>query len=233
MGMSEKIHTYPEEASSAQSSHSDQPLNQVTAAVEAIVTAAQAGCPAAFEKLHSIYSGRLYRTIFSITRNPQDAEEALQDTFLRAFLAIKTFEGKSQVYTWLTRIAVNSALMILRKRRSHLEVLFDPRPDDRFEAPAFDVKDSAPSPEELVELSQRQHRTLRAISRLRPYLRTPLRMQVMRGWSIKEISRALKVSEASVKARLFRARQQLSTSGAVFGSLPVQSQQTRNARTGQ
>ena len=230
MGMTDKIHAYPGEAISTQSVHCDQTLEGVSAALETIVTAAQAGCPAAFEKLHSLYSRRLYRTIFSITRSPQDAEEALQDTFLRAFLAIKTFEGKSRIYTWLTRIAVNSALMVLRKRRSRSEVLFDSQPDDRFETPTLDVKDSAPSPEELVELSQRQHRTLRAISRLRPYLRTPLRMQVMRGWSIREISRALKVSEASVKSRLFRARQKLATSGAGFGSLP---RQTKNARMDQ
>jgi Sigma-70 region 2 len=61
------------------------------------------------------------------SRNPNDAEEALQETFLRAYLAIKTFEGKSQIYTWLTRIAVNSALMILRKQRVCPEVLFDPQ----------------------------------------------------------------------------------------------------------
>jgi RNA polymerase sigma-70 factor, ECF subfamily len=181
------------------------------APVDDIVAAAQAGSPAAFAELHSIYSGRLYRTILSITRNPQDAEEALQDTFLRAYLAIKTFEGKAKVYSWLTRIAINSALMILRKQRACPEVSFDPQPDDRYDAIVFEVKDSAPDPEELCVLHQRQLMTLRAMRRLSPHLRAPIRMQLIHEWSIREISRALNISETAVKSRLYRARQQLST----------------------
>lgn len=174
-----------------------------------VVAAAKSGSPAAFEELHATYSRRLYRTILSVTKNTHDAEEALQDAFLRAYLAIKTFKGKSSIYSWLTRIAINSALMILRKHRVRSEVLFDPQPNDRGETIAYEVKDAAPNPEELCMLHQHQHRTLNAIGRLRPYLRTPLRMQ-MHGMSIKEISRALSVSEASVKLRLYRARLQLS-----------------------
>ena len=93
----------------------DRTLDRVIAPLDDIVLAAQAGSPAAFADLYSTYSRRLFQTIFSITKNPQDAEEALQETFLRAYLAIKNFEGKSQIYTWLTRIAVNTALMVLRK----------------------------------------------------------------------------------------------------------------------
>jgi hypothetical protein len=72
---------------------------RVIAPVDAIVLAARAGSPAAFEELHSIYSARLYKTILAITRNPQDAEEALQETFLRAYSAIKRFEGRSNIYS--------------------------------------------------------------------------------------------------------------------------------------
>jgi RNA polymerase sigma-70 factor, ECF subfamily len=188
----------------------DLTVEQVVTPVDEIVVAAQSGSSAAFEELHSIYSRRLYKTIISITRNPHDAEEALQETFLRAYLAIKTFEGKSKVYSWLTRIAINCALMILRKRRVHTEVLFDSQSDERGEAIAFEVRDSALNPEEVCVLHQRHHRTLRAIRSLSPRLRTPIRMQAMRGWSIKEISRALNISEAAVKSRLTRARKQIS-----------------------
>jgi RNA polymerase sigma-70 factor, ECF subfamily len=180
------------------------------ALLDDIVSAAQAGSATAFAELHSIHCRRLYRTIFRITRNSHDTEEALQDTFLRAYLAIKTFEGKSNVHTWLTRIAVNSALMILRKQRAHPEVLFDPQPDHRCEAIAFEVRDPAPNPEELCVLRQHQLKALRAICRLRPHLRGPIRMRLINGWSIKEISSALNTSEASVKSRLHRAYQQLS-----------------------
>ena len=189
----------------------DHTLDRVIEPLDDIVLAAQAGSPAAFAELHSIYSRRLYQTILSITRNPQDAEETLQDTFLRAHLAIKKFEGKSQIYSWLTRIAINSALMILRKRRVHSEVLFGPQPDDRCEAITSEVRDSAPNPEELCILHQHQQRTLRAIHHLSPHLRVPFLMQIVRGWSIREISRALNISEAAVKSRLYRARLRLST----------------------
>jgi RNA polymerase sigma-70 factor (ECF subfamily) len=190
----------------------DQTIERVTTPLDDIVLAAQAGSAAAFAELYSTYSRRLFQTILSITRNPHDAEEALQETFLRAYLAIKTFEGKSQIYTWLTRIAVNTALMVLRKQRVRPEVLFDPQPDDRCETITFEVRDSAPNPEELCVRHQCQLKTLRAIRRLRPHLREPIRMRMAHGWSIKEISRALNVSEAAVKSRLYRARQQLSTS---------------------
>ena len=190
----------------------DQTMERVTMPLDDTVLAAQAGSPAAFAELYSIYSRRLFQTILSITRNPHDAEDALQETFLRAHLAIHTFEGKSQIYTWLTRIAVNTALMALRKQRVRPEVLFRPRPDDRCESYTFEVKDSALNPEELCVLHQRELKTLRALHRLRPYLREPIRMQIVLGWSISEISRELNVSEAAVKSRLYRARQQLSTS---------------------
>jgi RNA polymerase sigma-70 factor, ECF subfamily len=191
-------------------------VEQVIAAVDDVVASAQAGSADAFEELYSIYSGRLYRTILSITNHPHDAEEALQDTFLRAYSAINKFEGKSTIYSWLTRIAINSALMILRRRRTRPEVLFDPRPDDRSEAIPFEVKDSAPNPEDLCVLNQHRYRTLRAIHRLNPRLR----MQIMHGWSVREISRALNITEAAVKSRLSRARQQLFTLQSDRGIAP-------------
>jgi RNA polymerase sigma-70 factor (ECF subfamily) len=176
-----------------------------------LVTAVQAGAPEAFAQLYAIYSPRLYRTITAITKNPEDAQDALQETFLRAHLRVHAFEGRCNIYSWLTRIAINCALMILRKRRTRSEVLFDPQPDHRCETFFFEVKDSAPNPEEACDLRQRQTRTLRAIRRLDPTLRAAIRLQIKHGWSIKEISRALNISDAAVKSRLYRARQQLST----------------------
>ena len=175
-----------------------------------IVPAPRADWPVTFEELHANYSRRLYRTIAAITKNPEDAEDALQDTFLRAHLARETFEGRSSIYSWITRIAINSALMVLRKRRVRSEVLFESQPDDRCDAITFEVRDSAPNPEELFVLHQRQLKTLHALRRLRPQLREPIRMQVTHGWSIREISRALNISEAAVKSRIHRAHQQLS-----------------------
>lgn len=170
------------------------------------------GSHPAFAKLHTIYSRRLYRTIAAITKDPHDAEDALQETFLRAHLALHTFEGRSNVYSWLTRIAINSALMILRRRRARPEILFDPQPDTTSEAVFVDLKDSAPNPEEAYCQRQRRIVLFRAIRNLSPHLRRPLQMKMKRESSIKEISRALNISEAAAKTRLHRARLKLSTS---------------------
>src|SRR5580692_3118808 len=121
-----------------------------------LVTAIKAGVPGAFAQLHAIYSPRLYRTIIAITKNPEDAEDALQETFLRAHLSVHAFEGRSNIYTWLSRIAINSALMILRKRRTRPVELFDPQPDDRGETMSCEPRGPGPNPEEVYDLRQRQ-----------------------------------------------------------------------------
>jgi RNA polymerase sigma-70 factor, ECF subfamily len=175
-----------------------------------IVERAQAGSPEAFAELHRIYSLRLYKTIIAITRNPEDAEDALQETFLRAHLAIRAFEGRSSVYSWLTRIAMNSALMLLRRRRARPEILFDPQPDTSAKTFSFEVKDSAPNPEQVYALRQRRVKLLRAIHGLSPGLRETIRMRVVKGASLEEIGRSLNISETAVKARIHRARRRLS-----------------------
>jgi RNA polymerase sigma-70 factor, ECF subfamily len=175
-----------------------------------IVAAARAGSPEAFAELYLIYSTRLYRTIFGITKSPEDAEDALQDTFLSASLAIRAFEGRGSVYSWLTRIAINSALLILRRRRARAELLFDPQPDICAETPRIEIRDPAPDPEQICDLRQRRMRLKRAIRNLNAPLREPIRMWVANESSMKEISRSLNISEAAVKTRLHRARVQLS-----------------------
>lgn len=194
-----------------------------------LVSAVQAGAPEAFAQLYAIYSPRLYRRITAITKNPEDARDALQETFLRAHLRVHAFEGRSNVYSWLTRIAINCALMILRKRRTRPEVLFDPHPDHRCETNFFEVKDSAPNPEEAYDLHQRQTKTLRAIRRLDPKLQAVLRMQMKRELSVKEIGHALNISETAVKSRLYRARQQLSTRNADHGHFAIHRLQSLSA----
>lgn len=162
-----------------------------------------------FSELHAAYSRRLYKTIIAITKNPEDAEDALQETFLRGYLAFHTFEGRSSIYSWLTRIAVNSALLILRKRRARPEILFDPQPDPLGEPSGFEVRDTAPNPEQIYEQRQRRARLLQAIRSLDVQLRMPIQLQMAKGSSMKEISSALNISEAAVKTRLHRARRKL------------------------
>jgi RNA polymerase sigma-70 factor, ECF subfamily len=175
-----------------------------------LVTAVQAGVPGAFAQLYAIYSPRLYRTAIAITKNPEDAQDVLQETFLRAHLRVHRFEGRSSIYSWLSRIAINCAFMLLRKRRARPELFFDTQPDGRCETINFEPKDPALNPEEAYRLRQHQFSTLSAIRRLCPTLRSPLQMQMKHGWSVKEISQALNISESAVKSRLSRARQRLS-----------------------
>ena len=177
----------------------------------AFVAALQAGMPAAFAKLHETYSRRLYKTIIRIVKNPEDAEDVLQETFLRAHLKLRTFEGRSGIYSWLTRIAINTALMTLRRRRVRSEILLDSYSDFLGGGSSLEIKDSSLNPEQTYALRQQRVRILNAIGRLKPDLQTPIRMQMLFGSSLKEIGRALKISDAAVKARLHRARSRLST----------------------
>lgn len=184
---------------------------QVHARDGEMAAAVQAGSPAAFAELYADYSPRLYRTILHITKSPEDAEDALQETFLHAYLGMHTFEGRASLYSWMTRIAINSALMILRKRRIRSEILFDPQPEFGSEPHFAEFTDSAPNPEQVYELQQRSINLSHAIGGLDDHLRVPLQMQMAQGSPIKEIGRALNLSEAAVKTRLHRARLQLST----------------------
>lgn len=179
-----------------------------------LVAAAKAGSNAAFEQLQSRYSRRLYRKIQSITRNHQDTEDALQDTFLRAYVALESFEGRSQFATWLTRIAINSALMLVRRRRNRAEVSFEPTLESGELVPMIERRDTALNPEQLYDLRQRSEYALRAIGRLDFKLRTPMAIWVERDCSIKEVAQTLDLSLAAVKARLHRARKRLTRSAA-------------------
>lgn len=174
-----------------------------------LVSAVQDGSSEAFDELQRIYSRRLYQTIYSITKSPEDSEDALQDTFLRAYLSLDQFEGRSAIYTWLTRIAINAALTILRKRRAHPEVLFDPNEKPEEDSPHFNLKDAAPSPEEISDQRQQVMRFFHVIRNLKPSLRTPFLMQTVQGLSVKQIGQALGISVPAAKTRLHRARLRL------------------------
>jgi RNA polymerase sigma-70 factor (ECF subfamily) len=182
---------------------------------KSLVAAAQSGSSAAFAELSEIYARRVYQTLLNITKNREDAEDALQDTFLQAYLALHTFEARSGFYTWVTRIAINSALMILRRRRVRAEVSFDTPAEAEQEIYSFTFKDTGPSPEHSCVHRQRYACLLRSIRKLQPRLRQVVEMQMTDNCSIRDIARALHISEAAVKSRLSRARARLASSHAV------------------
>jgi RNA polymerase sigma-70 factor, ECF subfamily len=186
--------------------------------VRNLVAAARSGSSAAFAELREIYARRVYRKLLIMTKNREDAEDALQDTFLRAYMALHTFEERSSFYTWVTRIAINSALMILRRRRLRPEVSFDSTSETEEAISGFGFKDTGPSPEYICVHRQRYACTLRSIWKLQPRLRQVIEMQMTDNRSIKEIAQALEISEAAVKSRLARARARLARAHDVRSS---------------
>jgi RNA polymerase sigma-70 factor, ECF subfamily len=176
---------------------------------EHLVSAAQSGSSGAFDELWEIYSQRVYRRLLSITKNREDAQDALQDAFMRAYLALQTFEGRSSFYSWLTRIGINSALMVLRKRHARAEVSFDYPQETEEPMPSFEVEYYGPSPEQICDHQQQCARVRSSMEKLRPRLRQVVEMRLTQDYSIKEIATALEVSEAAVKSSLSRARAQL------------------------
>jgi RNA polymerase sigma-70 factor (ECF subfamily) len=182
---------------------------EATARDEELVIAAKAGSHAAFGEIQNLYSHRLYKRIVSITRSREDAEDALQDTFLRAYRGLPSFEGRSKFSSWLTRIAINSALMAIRKRRARAEMSFHQQPGIEEDAPSFDIRDEALNPEELCDQKERSCAIHHAIQRLNPKMRAPLHIWISQEHSIKEIAHALGISTACVKSRIQRARKRL------------------------
>ena len=188
-----------------QSSRNQTVVQGIAAPELEIMTAPGTGSTMAFDELQKEYSSRLFKTILRITKNWEDAEDALQDTFLRAYLALHGFGGRSSVYSWLTRIAINSALMVLRRRRSRPEAFLI----CSFEEGDGELKDSSSDPEQVCDLRQRKDHMLRAIRNLESPLRAPIEAQLAGGYSVKEVADTLNISVAAAKARLYRARVRL------------------------
>src|ERR1700679_1434950 len=177
----------------------------------ALVSMAKLGDSDAFVELSKLHSNRLLRTIYQITRNWQDAEDALQDATLRAFSHLKDFEGKSTFSTWLTRIAINSALMILRKKRGCYEIPFDGTDDSGDNYECWELRCPAENPESRLARKEREELLRDAILRLPLLLREVVELRQARGYSTREIAQALGISVPAVKSRLSRARVTLRT----------------------
>lgn len=184
---------------------------------ELLVSAARSGNRTAFMELCGRHSRQIRWRIHRITQNREDAEDAFQDTLLRAFLNVKGFEGRSSFSSWLTRIAINSALGILRKKRaSELPILLSS--DNSENWTPWEIPDQSETPEAYCERREKEELLRSAILRLPSILREVVELRHEREYSAFEIAEALGISVAATKSRLSRARkavQQLSTSGAV------------------
>jgi RNA polymerase sigma-70 factor, ECF subfamily len=168
-----------------------------------LLVVAKRGETAAFDLLYRAYAERILRTVRRITRNDEDAEDAVQEAFLSGFRHIQTFDGRSALSTWLTRIGINSALMMLRKKRNSREVA--PAKDYESESP-WEATDSAPDPEQQYAKQERLKLVRDAIARLRPSMRRALEIHTLQGRSLEEMASEIGISVCAAKGRLFHAR---------------------------
>jgi len=151
-------------------------------------------------------SPAIYRLALRILNDPQDAEDALQETYLKAMRALPNFEGRSSLNTWLYRIAVNEALMLVRKRRPTVPVEDEPGDDDEDAGAGMQIVDWCCLPESELASAEAKSFINKAIARLPETLRTVFVLRDIEGLSIKETAEALELTEMNVKTRLLRAR---------------------------
>jgi RNA polymerase sigma-70 factor (ECF subfamily) len=172
---------------------------------EQLIAAAKIGRRAPFGELCERHGEKVLRVLHRIVRNREDAEDALQDSFLSAFAHVKDFDERSRFATWLTRIAINAALMKIRKNRAAKEVPMD-EPNPSFEAVAQrEFQDDAPDPEENCSAGERKEILNRAILELRPRAREVVELQLQER-SLRETAQILGISSVAAKARMFHAR---------------------------
>ena len=174
-----------------------------------LVSEAKAGSYAAFEELVNRYEKKIYRLGMNITGNPEDAEDVLQETFLKAFKHLPEFREDSRFYTWIVRIAVNEALMKLRKRRASKEVSMEDTGGDDGEVMVRDFADWKPNPEQQYARAELERILQDAAQSLPPSFRTVFHLRDVQGLSTEETANLLNLSAGAVKARLFRARLRL------------------------
>jgi RNA polymerase sigma-70 factor (ECF subfamily) len=177
-----------------------------------LLAAAKNGETAALDTLYRAHAEKLFRTVHRITRNREDAEDAAQDSFLRAFVHLKSFDGRSTFSTWLTRIGVNSALIILRKKRNSREISADGSGLD--ETP-WEVPDSAPNPEMRCVARERERFLRDAIADLHPRIRRVLEFHALQDHSLQETAAQIGISVSAAKTRSSRARAALRKSIAL------------------
>lgn len=173
-----------------------------------LVASARAGNPAAFEELVARYEDKIFRLTSNITGNREDAEDAMQDAFLKAYAHLNNFHGDSRFYTWLVRIAANESLMRLRKRRPNHFSLDQPIEGDSDLMPR-ELEEWSPNPEQLYAKSEIDNIVSALVEKLEDEYRVVLILRDVEELSTQETADALGISISAVKSRLLRARLKL------------------------
>jgi RNA polymerase sigma-70 factor (ECF subfamily) len=174
-----------------------------------LVNRSREGDASAFNDLVRRYERKIYRLAMNITQNAEDAEDVLQETFLKAYEHLGDFQGNSKFYTWLVRIAVNEALMRLRKRKSDRTVPLDEPVETGEETVVREIAVWDQDPETKYSQEELSGILKEAIESLRPAFRTVFVLRDIEELSTEETAQALGISVPAVKSRLLRARLQL------------------------
>jgi len=174
-----------------------------------LVQAARAGDLEAFGQLVKLYDRNVFRIAQHITHNEEDAQDVVQEAFLKAYTNLEQFQGNSKFYTWLVRIAVNEALMKLRKRRNSKTVSLDEDVETEEGSMPREVADWSPNPEQIYGQTELGDILKKTIQGLSPAFRTVFVLRDVEGLSTEETAETLSLSVPAVKSRLLRARLQL------------------------
>jgi RNA polymerase sigma-70 factor, ECF subfamily len=174
-----------------------------------LVQAAKRGDDAAFEELVRRYDRNVFRIAQHITKNREDAEDVVQEAFLKAYGNLKQFQEQSKFYTWLVRIAVNEALMKLRRRKPERTVSLDEDIKTEDDSLPREIADWSPNPEQQYTQAELREILSKTIQGLPPGFRTVFVLRDVEGLSTEETAAALELSVPAVKSRLLRARLQL------------------------
>ncbi|MBI2681038.1 MAG: sigma-70 family RNA polymerase sigma factor [Candidatus Solibacter usitatus] len=175
----------------------------------ALVAQARTGNAAAFSSLVERYEGKIFRLAQHITQNREDAEDVLQETFLKAYEHLDQFQGAARFYTWIVRIAVNQALMKLRKRKSDRTVSIDEEIDTGEDTVAREIAGWEENPEQQFSREEMTSILNTAVEGLPPIYRAVFVLRDVDELSTEETAEALNLSIPAVKSRLLRARLQL------------------------
>jgi RNA polymerase sigma-70 factor (ECF subfamily) len=174
-----------------------------------LATQAQQGDRAAFTELVNRHAKKVFRLARHITQNDEDAEDVLQETFLKAYSRLDQFQGASKFYTWLVRIAVNEALMRLRRRKGNKVFSLDEQMGTGDGSVPRDFPSGQSNPEERYGQEQLRETLSRAIDELGEGYRAVFLLRDVEGFSTEETAQMLGLSVSAVKSRLLRARLQL------------------------
>ncbi len=188
---------------------SSQPQPSAPVSEDELVRGARQGDLKAYDELVKRYQERIYATLYHMTSNHEDANDLAQESFIKAFQALKSFKGGSSFYTWLYRIAVNKTINFLKQRKNRTHMSLNNLDFNAEHDPDLVALISEQTPRRAAGLTELQEKLNEALMKLSESHRLVVVMHDVQGLSHEEIAEAMDCNVGTVRSRLFYARQQL------------------------